>query len=60
MSAKFLKVGTLVRKKFNGELGMLIEVQRSYEANPDVRRFKILWCRFGFEWDRLRGFEVVT
>ena len=32
MSAKFLKVGTLVRKKFNGELGMLIEVQRSYEV----------------------------
>ena len=55
-----MKIGDLVRKRFNGELGVLIEIQRSYEVDPDVRRFRIFWCKFGFEWDRLRGFELVN
>ena len=58
MNARDPRVGVLVRKKCDGEFGMLIEVQRSYEVDPHVCRFKILWCRLGFNWDRLADIEV--
>jgi hypothetical protein len=59
VNVRKLKVGALVKKKFSDELGMLIEVQRSHEVDPNVHRFRILWCKLGFNWDCRKDFEVI-
>ena len=55
-----MKVGDLVQKKYNKELGILLAIQRSYEVDPNVCRFYVMWCRRGFNWECLDDFEVVN
>jgi hypothetical protein len=55
-----MKIGDIVRKKENNELGILFRIQRSHEVDPRVCRFKIFWARFGFHWERLDDIEVIS
>ena len=55
-----MKIGDIVRKKENSELGILFRIQRSHEVDPKVLRFKIFWACMGFNWERLDDIEVVS
>jgi|18_taG_2_1085343.scaffolds.fasta_scaffold46257_2 hypothetical protein len=55
-----MKIGDIVRKKANSELGILFRIQRSHEVDPMVCRFKIFWSQFGFNWECLDDIEVIS
>jgi len=55
-----MKAGDIVRRKQGREIGILFEIQKSYEVDPRVCRYKILWACAGWEWGCLDDIEVIS
>jgi hypothetical protein len=54
-----LRLGDLVKKKSRQQFGIVFEILRSYEVDPMVRRFRILWHNRN-SWECLDDLEVIS